>query len=145
MGESGKKDKDKREDKKAPKQTLKEKRKEKKDKKREKKKREKAKKLEKLHAEPLRLAAASPSDEEPGTEEAVSKILDLRDSQSDFSDGAYPYKKKMGLQEYEEQKHLLQIELLKMQNWVKETGGDRQNKRRFPLSTQNRNVGFCAK
>ncbi len=94
----------------------------KKDKKRDKKRREKAKKLEKLHAEPLRLAAASPSDDEPGTEEAVSKILDLRDSQSDFSDGAYPYKKKMGLQEYEEQKHLLQIELLKMQNWAKETG-----------------------
>jgi polyphosphate kinase 2 len=34
----------------------------------------------------------------------------------------YPYKKKMGRFEYEEQKLELQIELLKMQNWVAETG-----------------------
>lgn len=36
--------------------------------------------------------------------------------------GTYPYKKKMKLKEYEELKHTLQIELLKMQGWVKETG-----------------------
>ncbi len=34
----------------------------------------------------------------------------------------YPYKKKMGRKEYEEEKYKLQIEILKMQNWVKETG-----------------------
>ena len=34
----------------------------------------------------------------------------------------YPYKKKMGRKEYEYDKFQLQIELLKMQNWVKETG-----------------------
>jgi len=34
----------------------------------------------------------------------------------------YPYKKKMGRGEYEAEKFKLQIELLKMQNWVKETG-----------------------
>lgn len=37
-------------------------------------------------------------------------------------DGAYPYAKKMGVVEYEENKHELQIELLKVQKWVRETG-----------------------
>ncbi len=36
--------------------------------------------------------------------------------------GIYPYPDKMTLEEYEQEKHLLQIELLKVQNWVKETG-----------------------
>ena len=36
--------------------------------------------------------------------------------------GLYPYPKKMPLEEYEHEKHLLQIELLKVQAWVKETG-----------------------
>ena len=36
--------------------------------------------------------------------------------------GTYPYPEKMGLEEYESEKHLLQIELLKVQAWVKETG-----------------------
>ncbi len=36
--------------------------------------------------------------------------------------GAYPYPEKMTLEEYEREKHLLQIELLKVQAWVKETG-----------------------
>ena len=36
-------------------------------------------------------------------------------------DGSYPYKKKIDVLEYESQKHELQIELLKMQGWVKET------------------------
>jgi len=34
----------------------------------------------------------------------------------------YPYKKKMKRNEYEQEKYQLQIELLKMQNWVKDTG-----------------------
>lgn len=34
----------------------------------------------------------------------------------------YPYKTKMRRQNYEERKQLLQIELIKLQNWVKETG-----------------------
>jgi len=33
----------------------------------------------------------------------------------------FPYEKKMDLEEYESEKHLLQIELLKVQAWVKET------------------------
>ncbi|MFF7446683.1 MULTISPECIES: polyphosphate kinase 2 [unclassified Streptomyces] len=34
----------------------------------------------------------------------------------------YPYDRKIGRQEYERTKRILQIELLKMQRWVKETG-----------------------
>jgi len=36
--------------------------------------------------------------------------------------GTFPYPEKMGLEEYESEKHLLQIELLKVQAWVKESG-----------------------
>lgn len=39
-----------------------------------------------------------------------------------FSDANHPYENKMNRSEYESLKHDLQIELLKMQNWVKETG-----------------------
>jgi len=34
----------------------------------------------------------------------------------------YPYPERMDRQEYEHQKRLLQIELLKLQNWIKDTG-----------------------
>lgn len=37
------------------------------------------------------------------------------------ADGNYPYKKKMEVLDYERHKHELQIELLKLQSWVKET------------------------
>jgi polyphosphate kinase 2 len=36
--------------------------------------------------------------------------------------GDYPYDKKISLFDYESEKHLLQRELLKVQNWVKESG-----------------------
>lgn len=36
-------------------------------------------------------------------------------------DDTYPYPSKMALIEYEQHKHELQIELLKMQSWVKAT------------------------
>ncbi|UCB56264.1 MAG: polyphosphate kinase 2 [Thiotrichales bacterium] len=39
-----------------------------------------------------------------------------------FANANYPYKKKMAREEYEDSKQQLQIELLKMQGWVKETG-----------------------
>ena len=39
-----------------------------------------------------------------------------------FSDANYPYAEKMNRDEYEALKKELQIELLKMQGWVKETG-----------------------
>ncbi|MDX6364422.1 MAG: polyphosphate kinase, partial [Streptomyces sp.] len=34
----------------------------------------------------------------------------------------YPYEKKLGRKPYERQKRILQIELLKLQKWVRETG-----------------------
>lgn len=39
-----------------------------------------------------------------------------------FAEGVYPYQWKMKRKEYEEAKAALQVELLKMQNWVKATG-----------------------
>ena len=39
-----------------------------------------------------------------------------------FKSGLYPYKKMISRVEYEKQKKELQIELLKMQSWVKESG-----------------------
>jgi len=39
-----------------------------------------------------------------------------------FSDPNYPYEKKMSRREYEAKKRLLQIELLKLQRWIKEEG-----------------------
>ncbi len=36
--------------------------------------------------------------------------------------GDYPYPEKMGLEEYEHEKHLLQTELLKAQNWARQSG-----------------------
>ena len=39
-----------------------------------------------------------------------------------FESGEYPYSKKIGRSEYEKQKASLQVELLKVQKWVKESG-----------------------
>ena len=36
-------------------------------------------------------------------------------------DGAYPYRNRMSRKRYEKEKYQLQVELLKLQNWVKET------------------------
>ena len=41
---------------------------------------------------------------------------------ADWRNGAYPYKNLMSRKNYEAQKYLLQVELLKLQAWVKETG-----------------------
>lgn len=40
----------------------------------------------------------------------------------DWRDGGYPYKNLMSRRNYEKQKYRLQVELLKLQAWVKETG-----------------------
>lgn len=40
----------------------------------------------------------------------------------DWRDGGYPYKNLMSRKNYEKQKYDLQVELLKLQAWVKETG-----------------------
>jgi polyphosphate kinase 2 len=39
-----------------------------------------------------------------------------------WREGGYPYKNLMARRTYEKQKYRLQVELLKLQNWVKETG-----------------------
>ncbi len=41
---------------------------------------------------------------------------------ADWRNGAYPYRNLMSRKNYEAQKYLLQVELLKLQAWVKETG-----------------------
>ncbi|MEY4979117.1 MAG: polyphosphate kinase 2 [Pseudomonadota bacterium] len=41
---------------------------------------------------------------------------------SDWRSGAYPYKNLLSRRVYESQKYLLQVELLKLQAWAKETG-----------------------
>ncbi|MEZ5984590.1 MAG: polyphosphate kinase 2 [Hyphomonas sp.] len=45
------------------------------------------------------------------------KLLELN-----YELGIYPYPEKISVEEYEHEKHLLQIELLKVQAWVKESG-----------------------
>ena len=41
---------------------------------------------------------------------------------ADWRDGGYPYKNLLRRSVYEKEKYKLQVELLKLQNWVKETG-----------------------
>ena len=59
---------------------------------------------------------------------AVSHALNSNDTKRKltrkdiFKHGAYPYKQPISVSEYEKRKQELQIELLKLQNWVKETG-----------------------
>ena len=48
--------------------------------------------------------------------QSPDKIRDL------FRNGTYPYQTKIGRRAYEAQKKVLQVELLKVQNWVKQTG-----------------------
>ena len=52
-----------------------------------------------------------------------SKIIGGKDLlKISYEMGDYPYPEKISLEEYENEKHLLQIELLKVQAWVKESG-----------------------
>lgn len=53
---------------------------------------------------------------------AKMKVVQNLGKKEIFSDANYPYDNKMETQEYEKLKQELQIELLKMQGWVKETG-----------------------
>lgn len=55
--------------------------------------------------------------------ESLSKKLnDSSKSKSDAWKAGYPYDEKLGRKEYEKEKRALQIELLKLQLWAKETG-----------------------
>ena len=53
---------------------------------------------------------------------AEVKVVKNLDKKKIFADANYPYEDKMDVKEYEKLKQELQIELLKMQNWVKDTG-----------------------
>lgn len=46
----------------------------------------------------------------------------VRDIKNLFKEGIYPYKTKLGKKPYEKKKKQLQTELLKAQNWIKQTG-----------------------
>ncbi len=48
--------------------------------------------------------------------------VSIRDRVSGFDTGEYPYETKLSRQEYETEKAALQVELLKVQHWVQETG-----------------------
>ena len=61
------------------------------------------------------------NDREEPTLASMKEIKSLG-KKNIFADANYPYKSKMGRDEYETIKQQLQIELLKMQGWVKETG-----------------------
>ncbi len=54
---------------------------------------------------------------------ASPKIISAKKlQQMSYELGQYPYARKMGLEEYEQEKHLLQTELMKVQSWVKDSG-----------------------
>ena len=77
------------------------------------------------------MAGASPDDaaalreallskeEEPAEQLPISTDDQLS---SDWRDGGYPYRNLMSRKSYERQKYRLQVELLKLQAWVKDTG-----------------------
>ncbi|MEP0201632.1 MAG: polyphosphate kinase 2 [Halioglobus sp.] len=66
--------------------------------------------------DPEAISAPELKAELVGTLDTPEAIRDL------FISGIYPYTSKMGAQEYEQTKRALQVELLKVQRWVKETG-----------------------
>jgi len=62
------------------------------------------------------------STEREKQELVEAKVLKEMGKRKIFADANYPYPEKMKTKEYEALKKDLQIELVKMQNWVKETG-----------------------
>jgi len=71
-------------------------------------------------AEVLRKALAAQAEAEPEPDKRpISPDDELA---PDWREGGYPYKNLMSRKNYEKQKYSLQVELLKLQAWVKETG-----------------------
>jgi len=58
----------------------------------------------------------------PNMEVARTRAHSDEELASDWKDGGYPYKNLLSRKSYEKQKYHLQVELLKLQAWVKETG-----------------------
>ena len=69
-------------------------------------------------AEVVSISAKSELSDKAKTEETKKKTSGKRR----FQTGVYPYEKKMKKDEYETKKSELQIELLKAQNWVRDSG-----------------------
>ncbi|MDP2371364.1 polyphosphate kinase 2 [Rhodoferax sp.] len=57
-----------------------------------------------------------------GTKVAEDDLKPDEELAADWRTGAYPYKNLLSRRRYETQKYHLQVELLKLQNWAKETG-----------------------
>lgn len=55
-------------------------------------------------------------------EHSKPQEVDENELNEDWRHGDYPYKNRMSRKLYEKEKYLLQVELLKLQSWVKETG-----------------------
>ena len=76
--------------------------------------------------DPLSLHTDSSVSETIEIESRLHALAELRRNQAAvrrlFETGEFPYKTKMRSAEYELKKQELQVELLKVQNWVKETG-----------------------
>ena len=75
------------------------------------------------------IAGASPDDARRLRERLATPIVPGAESvnpdeelSDDWRDGGYPYRRLMLRRNYEKQKYRLQVELLKLQAWVKETG-----------------------
>jgi len=64
----------------------------------------------------------APSDDRTDQALAKSSVVEKLPKNKIFSDANYPYEDKMARARYEELKQDLQIEMLKMQGWVRETG-----------------------
>ena len=68
------------------------------------------------------LASASTANGKVKVEDRLSHMRrDAEAIRQIFENGEYPYKKKLSKKSYEKQKRELQVELLKLQEWVKET------------------------
>jgi polyphosphate kinase 2 len=62
------------------------------------------------------------ADDTPGLPDASQQESDRMEVIRGFENGIYPYPHKLKKSEYEKDKARLQVELLKMQKWVKDTG-----------------------
>ena len=88
---------------------------------------DKLEKLEKIMAQGTIDPSLDPSEEKTAPpEEATPSVFERRHDPNEirrvFEQGVFPYKTKMKRLTYEKQKSHLQVELLKAQNWIEETG-----------------------
>ena len=89
-----------------------------------------AKQGDKASALKTLLAGSSPDDVEAIRKmlldgAALTSVQGIKPDEElvqDWRSGAYPYKNLLSRRRYESQKYQLQVELLKLQNWAKETG-----------------------